>query len=487
MKISFVSSAQASGAAVIFSNDKANLTAGGAHYDGDVIAAAIRAAKFTGKSRQTLSVYAPKGTNTTRALLMGIADGKKFDPETSTANAVKTLLLSGETKLTVHLEGMGISPDDQARAALGGRLAAYRFDNYRTKLKDDQKPTLKSLKIACDSPAKAKAAYDAFYGPVGDGTYTARDLVSEPPNMLHPKTYSARIKKMTDMGLKVDVLGEKKMKTLGMHALLGVGLGSAHESQVAIMHWEGGKKDDKPICLIGKGVTFDSGGISLKPGAGMWDMKGDMGGSAAVVGAMEALAKRKAKANVIGLVGLVENMPDALAQRPGDIVTSMSGQTIEVQNTDAEGRLVLCDVLHYARTKYDPRVMVDLATLTGAILVSLGHEHGGLFSNSDEVADGLLGASVASTEKLWRMPMSKAYDKLLDSNCADMKNIGGRLAGSITAAQFLQRFVGDTPWAHLDIAGTAWKGTSTDPREPAWATGFGVRLLNQWVKDKFEG
>jgi len=486
MKISFVSTGQASGAAVIFSQDKANLTTGAALYDGDVLSAAIRAAKFTGKAGQSLSVFAPKGTKTSRAVLMGIGNGKSFDPETATAKAVKTLLMSGEGTVSVHLEGMDVSPEDQARAALGGRLAAYRFDTYRTKLSTKEKPSIKTLKIVCDSPAKAKNAYEAFFGPVGDGAYTARDLVSEPPNILHPKSYAARIKKMSDMGLKIEILGEKRMKTLGMHSLLGVGLGSQHESQIAIMRWEGGKKGDAPVCLVGKGVTFDAGGISLKPGAGMWDMKGDMGGSAAVVGAMEAIAKRKAKANVIGLVGLVENMPDALAQRPGDIVTSMSGQTIEVQNTDAEGRLVLADVLHYANTKYKPKAMVNLATLTGAILVALGHEHAGLFSNNDKIANGLLSASETSTEKLWRLPLAKAYDKLLDSKNADMKNIGGRLAGSITAAQFLQRFVGDTPWAHLDIAGTAWKGSSSDPREPAWATGFGVRLLNQWVKDKFE-
>ncbi len=328
MKVTFVSTGQASGAAVIFSQDKANLTPGAALYDGDVLSSAIRAAKFTGKRGQSLSVFAPKGSQTSRAVLMGTGNGESFDPEIATAKAVKTLLLSGEETVTVHLEGMDLSPEDQARAALGGRLAAYRFDSYRTKLADKEKPSIKTLEIACDSPAKAKKAYEDFYGPVADGAYTARDLVSEPPNILHPKSYSTRIKKMTDMGLKVEVLGEKRMKALGMHSLLGVGLGSQHESQIAIMRWDGGKKGDAPVCLVGKGVTFDAGGISLKPGAGMWDMKGDMGGSAAVVGAMEALAKRKAKANIIGLVGLVENMPDALAQRPGDIVKSMSGQTI---------------------------------------------------------------------------------------------------------------------------------------------------------------
>ncbi|MEE9346930.1 MAG: leucyl aminopeptidase, partial [Robiginitomaculum sp.] len=449
--------------------------------------AAGKASGFTGKAGSSFTVLAPKGVDSSRVLVMGGGDMKTFDAEIFGAKAVKALLMSGETTVTLHLEGLGLSPDDAARAALGGVLASYRFDKYRTKLTKAQKPSVTSLKVAYDNPAKARASYKNFYGPVGEGTCMARDLVSEPPNMLFPKAYAKRIKAMEKLGMKVEILGEKRMKTLKMDALIGVGLGSEHESQMVIMTWNGGKKGAKPACLIGKGVTFDSGGISLKPGAGMWDMKGDMGGSAAVVGAMHTLAKRKAKANVIGIVGLVENMPDAKAQRPGDIVTSMSGQTIEVQNTDAEGRLVLCDVLHYARTKYKPAAMVNLATLTGAILVALGHEHGGCFSNNDAVANQLLAASEESTEKLWRFPLHKEYDKLLDSKNADMKNIGGRLAGSITAAQFLQRFVGDTPWAHLDIAGTAWNGSSNDPRQPAWATGFGARLLNRWIADNFEG
>ncbi|MCL4169760.1 UNVERIFIED_CONTAM: hypothetical protein GTU68_037046 [Idotea baltica] len=276
------------------------------------------------------------------------------------------------------------------------------------------------------------------------------------------------------------------MKELGMDALVGVGQGSRRESQLVVMRWNGGKKTDQPVCLVGKGVTFDTGGISLKPGAGMWDMKADMGGSAAVVGAMHAIATRKAKANVVGVVGLAENMPDGNAQNPGDIVTSMSGQTIEVQNTDAEGRLVLADALWYAKEKFKPQVMVDLATLTGAILVALGHEHAGLFSNSDDVAKAFASASENSTEKTWRLPLAAEYDRLIDSPIADMKNIGGRPAGSITAAQFLQRFVGDVPWVHLDIAGTAAKNTRTDPRETTLGTGFGVRLLNQWIAENYE-
>ena len=313
-----------------------------------------------------------------------------------------------------------------------------------------------------------------------------RDVVNEPPNVIYPVAYAKRIKKMEKLGVKVEILGEKQMTKLGMNTLLGVGKGSVRESQLVIMRWNGGEKNDAPVALVGKGVTFDTGGISLKPGSGMWDMKGDMGGSAAVVGTMHALAARKAKANVVGVVGLVENMPDGDAQLPGDIIKSYSGQTVEVQNTDAEGRLVLADALWYTKETFKPKAMVNLATLTGAIIISLGHEYAGLFSNNDEVATQLQSAGETSTDKVWRLPLAKAYDRLLDSPNADMKNIGGRAAGSITAAQFLQRFVGDTPWAHLDIAGTGMKNKRDDPRETTFGTGFGVRLLNRWIADNYE-
>lgn len=495
MKVSFVSPSKASGAAVVISHAKLGLSSGAALYDeasDGQIKRAAKAAGFTGAAGQSVTVLAPAGVKASRVLVMGAgkSGGKKadkFDAELFGAKAVKALLTSGETSVTLHLEGLDLTADDAARAALGGVLAAYRFDKYMTKQPKSKKPSVTTLKISYDGAAKARAAYKNFYGPVGEGTYLARDLVCEPPNVLFPKSYAKRIKQLEKLGVKVEVLGEKRMKTLGMNSLLCVGEGSERESQLVVMTWNGGKKGARPACLVGKGVTFDAGGISLKPGNGMWDMKGDMGGSAAVVGAMHTIAARGAKANVVGLVGLVENMPDGKATRPGDIVTSMSGQTIEVQNTDAEGRLVLADVLHYARTKYKPKAMVNLATLTGAILVALGHEYGGMFSNDDEVAEQLSLAAETSTEKLWRFPLSPVYDKMLTSKYADMKNIGGRLAGSITAGQFLQRFVGDTPWAHLDIAGAAWKDSSADPREPAWATGFGARLLNRWVLDNFEG
>ena len=494
MKISFISAdigkGQANAIAALPVFKKGGLKNAAAAYDklsGKQISAGVKAAKFDGSAGKGFSVLGPKGTNTDRLYVAGCGERKKFDAEMFGARMAKAFLLNNEPTLILHLDGIDCTPVDAARAALGAQLASYRFDQYRTKLPAAKKPTLKAVKIAIENPAKARAAYKNFYGPVAEGTLMARDLVNEPANKLFPKAYAKRIKKMEALGMKVEILGEKRMTALGMNALVGVGLGSARESQLVIMKWDGGKKGDKPVCLVGKGVTFDTGGISLKPGNGMWDMKGDMGGSAAVVGAMHTIAARKAKANVIGIVGLVENMPDGKAQNPGDIVTSMSGQTIEVQNTDAEGRLVLSDALFYANKRFKPKAMVNLATLTGAILVSLGHEHAGVFSNSDEIAEQLAKASDNSTEKTWRLPLGPAYDKLLDSPNADMKNIGGRLAGSITAAQFLQRFVGKTPWAHIDIAGTAWKGKSGDVREPSWATGFGARLMNRWVADNHEG
>jgi len=283
----------------------------------------------------------------------------------------------------------------------------------------------------------------------------------------------------------VDILNPAQMKKLGMHALLGVAMGSPHEARLVVMRWNGGKATDKPIAFVGKGVTFDTGGISIKPAAGMEDMKGDMAGAACVVGLMHALAARKAKVNVIGAIGLVENAVDGKAQRPGDVVKSMSGQTIAVLNTDAEGRLVLADVLWYVQDKFKPKFMINLATLTGAILVALGKEHAGLFSNNDELSQRLSDAGLATGEKVWRLPLTPEYDKLIDHDVADMKNIGGRLAGSITAAQFLQRFVNNTPWAHLDVAGTAMDSVKSSINQ-SWASGWGVRLLNHLVATHYE-
>ena len=491
MKVSFVTAKTATtGIAVlpVFEGNKVFGSAKAYYTDSKgAVAAAAKAAKFTGKSGQSFDVFAPAGSKVSRILVIGAGKKDKFNPELFAANAAKKLLFSGETTLNFHLDGTDITPDQAARAAVGARLASYRFNNYKTKLTKDKKPSLTTIKVSYDKHSAAKKSYDNFHGPVCDGTLFARDLVNEPPNAIYPKAYANRVKKLSELGLKVEVLGEKKMAALGMHALLGVGLGSERESQLVIMRWDGGKKGAKPACLVGKGVTFDTGGISLKPGGGMWDMKGDMGGSAAVVGAMIGIAGRKAKANVVGIIGLVENMPDGKAQLPGDIIKSMSGQTIEVQNTDAEGRLVLADALHYAQTKYKPAAMINLATLTGAIIVALGSEHAGVFSNNDGLAEQIASASESSGERSWRLPLLPEYDKLLDTANADMKNIGGREAGSITAAQFLQRFVKDTPWAHIDVAGTAMKNRRTDPRETTFGTGYGVRLLNHWVAENFEG
>ena len=434
------------------------------------------------------STFLPAGDHTVMAV--GAGKRESFNAESFAGEVVKSLITSGNTEVAVKIDGLDQSADASARAAAGARLAGYRFDGYRTKLKDHQRASLASVTIITDDPKAAQEAYDNFHGPATDGQLLARDLVNEPPNVIYPETYAERIQNL-DVELEVKVLDETEMEALGMHSLLGVGKGSDRESRLVVMVHKGGKAGDAPAMLVGKGVTFDSGGISLKPGANMWDMKGDMGGSAAVVGTMYALAKRKAKANVVGIVGLVENMPDGRAQNPGDIVTSMSGQTIEVQNTDAEGRLVLADALYYGITEHKPQAVVDLATLTGAIIVSLGYEHAGLFTDDDALAEQLSSAGEASGDKVWRLPLNDAYDRQLDSPNADMKNIGGREAGSITAAQFLRRFVRaadeDVSWAHLDIAGTAMKNKRTDPREPTFGTGYGVRLLNHWIADNFEG
>ncbi len=365
---------------------------------------------------------------------------------------------------------------DIALSVLSGAvMASYYFAEYFTvnapKTADAQ---LAITGVQADALASGWPEKQAMI----NGVFAARDLVYEPANKLYPEIYAKRCEQFGDTGLEIQVLDEAKLEQLGMGALLGVGQGSERKSAVVTMHWKGGG-DEAPLAFVGKGVCFDTGGISLKPAKGMEDMKWDMGGSAAVVGAMVAIAGRKVKRNIIGIVGLVENMPDGNAQRPGDVVTSMSGQTIEVINTDAEGRLVLADIMTYVQREYKPSAMIDLATLTGAILVSLGKEYAGLFSNNDKLAEAIMAAGQSTEEKSWRMPMGKAYDEMLKSHIADMKNIGGPYGGSITAACFLERFVeNDVPWAHLDIAGKAWADKASDI-VPKGGTGFGVRLLNK--------
>lgn len=481
---------------VVMATDGGELLAAGKALDtasGGRIAKAMKAANFKGGAGQVADVLAPDGLDFGRVLVIGVGKADAADGmavERWAGHAVKRVLTSGAEKLVLQPDALpGVSKAEAgSHAAMGARLAAYRFDTYRTKLKPEQMPTLTAVEISMDGPAAAKARAEKDAAIV-EGVFFARDLVSEPPNVLYPESFAERLRDLETIGIEVDILEPAAMERLGMGALLGVAQGSSRPARMVAMKWNGGSKGSKPVALVGKGVTFDTGGISLKPGGGMDEMKGDMGGAAAVAGAMKAIALRKAKANVVGIVALVENMPGANAQRPGDIVNTMSGQTIEVLNTDAEGRLILADAVWYAQDKYDPSVLIDLATLTGAVIVALGHENAGMFSNDEDLAHAITAAGQAEGEPVWRLPLGAAYDKLIDTPNADMKNIAGKpVAGSIVGAQFIKRFIKDgTPWAHLDIAGTAWKsGPYEDPLSPAWATGYGVRLLNRLIQNRYE-
>jgi leucyl aminopeptidase len=496
MKITFAKPAQPTdGALVLGVLEGRSLTATGTEIDqatGGMLTRAMTASKFEGKKDQTLLLLAPANLKATRILLIGlgkVADIDVLQAQSFGGTAVGLLIGSGEQTISLHfdkLSGGKIAMGEfAANAAYGARLRAYRFDKYMTKEKKEDKPALKKLQVLLDDNAAAKRLY-APLEQIAEAVFFTRDLVSEPANVIYPESLAEQCKALTAQGVEVEILGEKQMKKLGMNALLGVGQGSARESQLVVMRWNGAAdKTAKPVAFIGKGVTFDTGGISIKPADGMEEMKWDMGGAGTVIGLMRALAGRKAKANVIGVVGLVENMPSGTAQRPGDVVTAMSGETIEVINTDAEGRLVLADALWYTQDRFKPKFMVNLATLTGAIIISLGHEYAGLFSNNDELAERLTASGKATGEGLWRLPMGDAYDKQIKSDIADIKNVGGRPGGSITAAQFLKHFVNDVPWAHLDIAGTAWskKDTAVCPKG---ATAFGVRLLNDLVATHYE-
>ncbi len=444
---------------------------------------------FKGKAGSFLDIIAPEKLAASRLIAAGIgksADWKELDViKLGGAICARLPDAANEASVVAATASGALSAEQAADLALGLRLRFYSFDRYKTKKKDGEAASRKrSVTLLVADEKAARKAFKAREA-VADGVDVARDLVNEPPNVLSPTEFARRAGDLARLGVDVEVLNEKDLKKLGMGALLAVGQGSARDSHVVVMRWDGGKDGEAPVCLVGKGVCFDSGGISLKPGEGMQDMKGDMGGAAAVVGAMHALAARKARANVVGLIGLVENMPDGNAYRPGDILTSMSGQTIEMINTDAEGRLVLADVLWYAKDRFKPKAMVNLATLTGAIMVALGQENAGLFSNNDEVAGALTEAGLSTGERVWRMPLSAEYDKLIDSQFADMKNTGGRYGGAITAAQFLQRFVGDVPWAHLDVAGTAMNSNKGDINR-SWGAGWGVRLLDRFVADRYE-
>lgn len=461
---------------------------------------AIKASKFKGKSGQSLSVVTPAGTRLDRLLIVGLGKGKDIDEQAMCklgGRIYAGLAASGSKAATVladPVEGAKMTAAEMASAiAEGARLRSYQFGKYRTKDKKKSMPTLTAMTLRCRGAVKARELFRAR-DKVAQGAFMTRDLVTEPPNVLYPDTLAKRCKELSKMGVQVQVLGEPQMRRLGMGALLGVGQGSVRESRLVVMQWKGKRggsrgakgKADKPVCFVGKGITFDTGGISLKPSGGMEEMKYDMGGSGVVIGLMKALAGRKAKVNAVGVVALAENMPGANAQRPSDVVTSMSGQTIEVLNTDAEGRLVLADALHYANSRFKPKFIVDLATLTGAIIVALGNEYAGMFSNNDKLCERLEKSGKKVGELVWRLPQGDVYDKMLKSDIADMKNIsGGRGAGSITAAQFLARFIGKTPWAHLDIAGVTW-AKADKPLSPKGATAFGVRLLDRMVADHYE-
>jgi leucyl aminopeptidase len=454
-----------------------------------LIASAAKIARFEGKSLSALEILAPHGFGADRIVVIGLGGAKDMaETDFATLGGFAFNKLGAGKEASIAFEAPEGAWDAAAAAEfmMGMQLRAYRFDKYKKK-KDDDAGAPANVTIGVSDVESVRLAAKSRAALVA-GVELARDLVNEPPNVLFPVAFADRAAGLAKLGVEIDVLDERAMAKLGMGSLLGVGQGSARDSRLVVMRWNGAKgkgKKSAPVAFIGKGVCFDTGGISIKPAAGMEDMKGDMAGAACVVGLMHALASRKAKVNAIGAIGLVENMPDGAAIRPGDILTSMSGQTIEIINTDAEGRLVLADVLWYIQNKYKPTFMVDLATLTGAILVALGQEHAGLFSNNDELASRLTAAGVATGEKVWRMPLGAAYDKMIDSKFADVKNAAGRHGGSITAAQFLQRFVNGAPWAHLDIAGVGMGSPNTEINR-SWGSGWGVRLLDRLVADHYE-
>jgi leucyl aminopeptidase len=456
----------------------------------EVCRRAASAADFHGKARATLELLAPAGTDLDRLVLVGTGDPSEIGEGDWLTLGGAAMAAVGKAKAATVLferpDGRRAPRAAPADFALGMRLRAYRFDNYRPMNGDNgqkrKEPADITIAVA-DAPAARRAW--ASRAAVADGVLLARDLVNEPANVLGPTEFAESTKALTKLGVKVEVLDEPAMKKLGMRALLGVAQGSARPPRMVVMRWNGARAKDQPIAFIGKGVVFDTGGISIKPAGSMEDMKGDMAGAATVTGLMHALAARKAKVNAVGVIGIVENMPSGAAQRPGDIVTAMTGRTIEIINTDAEGRLVLADALAYAEDRFKPRFMIDLATLTGAIIVALGHHYAGMFSTDDTLAAALAAAGEATGERVWRMPLGKEYDKQINSRFADVKNVGGRDAGAVTAAQFLKRFVKETPWAHLDVAGTAMGSPQTDVNR-SWASGWGVRLLDRLVADKYE-
>ena len=525
LEIRFASlTAELSPTAVIFVGADMALAPTAADLDkksGGQLVRAAEAAAFTGKAKQNIEILAAPKLECSRLLMIGVGGAEMTELDQIHLGGRVLAAIKGRRGEAASV--IADVPEMTAATALdfacalgeGALLRNYEFRRYRSREQDDgnghtnenanengggdesatdggdkksvkAKPVaLQTLTIHVADPEQTAARFKLRQA-VAEGVILARELVNEPANILGPVEFADRVLELKKVGVEVEILDAAALEKLQMGALLAVAMGSVRPARVAVMQWHGAKsKRAKPVCFVGKGVVFDTGGISMKPAAGMEDMKGDMGGAACVSGLMLALAGRKAAVNAVGLIGLVENMPSGNAQRPGDIVTSMSGQTIEVLNTDAEGRLVLADVLWYAQERFKPRLIVDLATLTGAIMVALGKEYAGLFANDDKLAAELSAAGEAVGEKVWRMPLHKAYDKLIDGKNADMKNIGGRFGGAITAAQFIQRFIKDTPWAHLDVAGTAMDSNRTDISQ-GWASGWGVRMLDRFVADSCE-
>ncbi|WDR05603.1 leucyl aminopeptidase [Devosia rhodophyticola] len=445
-----------------------------------------KSGSFAGKQGQVLDIMGPAGTDCQRLLVLGSgnAEASSLTAWTDRGGSLMNKIANTRARnIAVIVDEADATPEAIAELVAGVRLRHYRFDKYKSKADEDRAGDL-TITIHVADVAKVDAAI-ADRGAVVAGTMLARDLVNEPANVLGPLEFAEKASGLAALGVEVEILSPEEMRALGMESLLCVAQGSERPARLVVMQWHGGETGDAPLAFVGKGVVFDTGGISIKPASSMEDMKGDMGGAAAVVGLMHALATRKSKANVVGVIGLVENMPDGKSVRPGDVIKAMSGTTIEVINTDAEGRLVLADALWYTQDRFKPRFMIDLATLTGAILVALGHEHAGLFANDDALAGKLLAAGMASNEKLWRLPLAPSYNKMIESRVADIKNSAGRLASSITAAHFLERFVNGVPWAHLDIAGMAFGGGSTKINE-SWGSGFGVALLDRLVRDSYE-
>ena len=488
MKVSFVNKLSEKKETLVIVSDKSSMPkiAGLGQKTLNSINLAIKNENFKFNKLQTLEIISSDKLGYSKIIIIGLGEDPSISLRESDLIGGKITQLNSKTNSNIDvLVSKNISNDESMlRIGYGSILATYKFDKYKSK--KSKTNFSKTIKLVSNKNSQSLSKKFNHNKSVAEGVFLARDLVNEPSNILNPEDYAKRIKGLSKYGLKVEVLNEVKMKKLGMDSLLGVGRGSQYDSQLVIIKWDGLKtKKTKPLCFVGKGVCFDSGGISLKPGNKMEEMIGDMGGSAAVVGLMKSLALRKAKANVVGIVGLVENMPDGTAQKPGDIVNTMSGQTIEIQNTDAEGRLVLADALWYAQDRFKPEFMIDLATLTGAIVMSLGNKMAGIFSNNDSLSDKLFIAGEESGDLVWRLPLSSSYDKMINSQFADMKNIGMGGAGSITAAQFLKRFVNKVPWVHVDIAGTA-TGMEKNSINTSWATGFGVHLLDTLVSKFYE-